>query len=528
MNAFTRRGACPALSAPMLTGDGLLVRLNPVAGGLSPKLLIGLAESALRHGNGIMEVTARGSLQIRGLTAESAALLAAEVDALGIAVRTGVPVETGPLAGIDPQEISDPRPLAERIRVAVEDAGLTQRLGPKVSVVVDGSGQLTMDAVTADVRLKAVQSDEGVLWTVSIAVDGQSPKLLATVEDDAARDIAVAALRMVAEKGRDAHARDLSERQLASLAGWLCLTGSREAPPSVLPDISPTRGEIAHSRSPSPISNAETAEHTSALARTAPASKLPISPLVGGEEWSAQRTESQLLGFPSDERPERQRRAGSGRTEGGAVGHPRRPIGFFTVSRGIALGIGLPYGSMPADKIISLAKSALTLGTTEIRLAPGRVLLFLGQPATANELLQATAATLGFVTSPTDPRTRIAACPGTPACASGHIATRDIAETIAENADILDFTLHISGCAKGCAHPGPAALTIVGGENGAGLVVNATAKALPAGYRPGYDAARGFSRVAAVIRSARFQGETAAACLTRLGPAAIAETYQQE
>ncbi|TIU02865.1 MAG: precorrin-3B synthase, partial [Mesorhizobium sp.] len=99
-------------------------------------------------------------------------------------------------------------------------------------------------------------------------------------------------------------------------------------------------------------------------------------------------------------------------------------------------------------------------------------------------------ATLGFVTNPTDPRTRIAACPGAPACASGRIATRDIAETIAaEDGDILDssFTLHISGCAKGCAHPGPAALTLVGGENGAGLVVDGTAKALPAGYRPGYD-----------------------------------------
>jgi precorrin-3B synthase len=216
----------------------------------------------------------------------------------------------------------------------------------------------------------------------------------------------------------------------------------------------------------------------------------------------------------------------SGRTEGGAS---RNPIGIFPLAGDtFALGIGLPYGSMPADKIISLAKSALTLGTAEIRLAPGRAMLFVGQPADTNLPLQTTAATLGFVTSPTDPRTRIAACPGTPACASGRIATRNIAETIAaENADILDFTLHISGCAKGCAHPGPAALTIVGGENGAGLVVNATAKALPAGYRPGYDAARGFSRVAAVIRSARFQGETAAACLIRLGPAAIAETYQQ-
>ncbi|TIW86485.1 MAG: precorrin-3B synthase, partial [Mesorhizobium sp.] len=226
------------MSAPMQTGDGLLVRLNPVAGGLSPKLLIGLAESALRHGNGIMEVTARGSLQIRGLTVDSAALLAAEVDALGIAVRTGVPVETGPLAGIDPQEIADPRALAERIRAAIDEAGLTQLLGPKVSVIVDGGGQLGLDSVTADVRLAAVRIDGGVRWRVSVAGDGQNARLLATVGDDAARDIAIAALRMVAEKGREAHARDLSKRQLASLAGWHSM-----APPSVLPDISPSRGE---------------------------------------------------------------------------------------------------------------------------------------------------------------------------------------------------------------------------------------------------------------------------------------------
>jgi len=488
MNAFSRRGACPALSAPMQTGDGLLVRLNPVAGGLEPKLLIGLCETALRHGNGIMEVTARGSLQIRGLTVESARLLAGEVNALGIAVRTGVPVETGPLAGIDPQEIADPRPLAEGIRAAIEEAGLTARLGPKVSVVVDGGGQLAMDAVTADVRLNAVRADAGVLWTVSVAGDGRSGEPLATVEDDAARDIAVAALRMIAEKGREVHARDLSGEELRSLESLRSVT-----PPSVLPDISPSRGEIGPSSRLSPIAD---------VVSGAPAPKLPISPLEGEM---------------------------AGRPEGGAVERSRPPIGSFDLHNTTALGIALPYGSMPAQDLIALAQAATTLGATEIRLAPGRALLFLGQPESANAPLQTTAAALGFVTSATDPRTRIAACPGAPACASGRIATRDIAEAIAaENADILDFTLHISGCAKGCAHPGPAALTLVGGENGAGLVVNATAKALPAGYRPGYDAARGIGRVAAAIRSARFQGETAAACLTRLGPAAIAQTYRQE
>ncbi|RWF61597.1 MAG: precorrin-3B synthase, partial [Mesorhizobium sp.] len=248
MNAFSRRGACPALSAPMQTGDGRLVRLNPVAGGLSPKSLIGLGESALRHGNGIMEVTARGSLQIRGLTPASAKLLAVEVDAMGIAVRTGVPVETGPLAGLDPEEVADPRPLAEQIRSAIEDAGLTQRLGPKVSVIIDGGGQLAMDAVTADVRLAAVRINAGIRWQVSVAGDGQNANPLVIVEEDAARDIAVAMLRMVAEKGREAHAKNLTERQLTSLASWHSF-----APPSVLPDISPTRGEIAPSSPLSPI-----------------------------------------------------------------------------------------------------------------------------------------------------------------------------------------------------------------------------------------------------------------------------------
>src|SRR5690606_9652272 len=112
------------------TGDGLLVRLNPVAAGFSPAILVGLCESALRHGNGIVEVTARGSVQIRGLTATSAAKLAVEVDRLGITVRTGVPVETGPLAGLDAQEIIDPRPLAEAIRAAIRQAGLSAALGP--------------------------------------------------------------------------------------------------------------------------------------------------------------------------------------------------------------------------------------------------------------------------------------------------------------------------------------------------------------------------------------------------------------
>ncbi|MGO4831415.1 precorrin-3B synthase, partial [Rhizobiaceae sp. 2RAB30] len=110
------RGACPTLAAPMETGDGLLARLNPISGGITPPTLAAIAEAAARFGNGQIEVTARGSLQIRGLTQITAPQFAEAIDRLDINVRTGVPVETGALAGLDPAEIADPSPRAQRRR----------------------------------------------------------------------------------------------------------------------------------------------------------------------------------------------------------------------------------------------------------------------------------------------------------------------------------------------------------------------------------------------------------------------------
>ena len=66
-----RRGACPGLSAPMPTGDGLLVRLRPI-GTVSLAAFKALCAAARQYGNGVVEITARGSIQVRGLSAASA------------------------------------------------------------------------------------------------------------------------------------------------------------------------------------------------------------------------------------------------------------------------------------------------------------------------------------------------------------------------------------------------------------------------------------------------------------------------
>lgn len=149
MTAARRRGACPSLAAPMASGDGLLVRLG-LAEGLTAAQLAGLGRAAVRFGNGVVEVTARGSLQLRGLGPGTLAGLGAALADCGIAVPDGPPVLTGPLAGLDPAEVADPRPLARALR------GHVRPLPPKVSVVVDGGGALHLDAVAADLRLRAV------------------------------------------------------------------------------------------------------------------------------------------------------------------------------------------------------------------------------------------------------------------------------------------------------------------------------------------------------------------------------------
>ena len=74
INRSQRRGACPGLSAPMPTGDGLLVRLLPI-GTIPLAAFAQLCAAARREGNGIIEVTGRGSIQVRGLNAGFGAAL---------------------------------------------------------------------------------------------------------------------------------------------------------------------------------------------------------------------------------------------------------------------------------------------------------------------------------------------------------------------------------------------------------------------------------------------------------------------
>lgn len=62
------RGWCPDAWRPMMAGDGLLVRVKPHLGRLSHDAVVELSAQAAEQGSGLIDVTRRANLQIRGVS----------------------------------------------------------------------------------------------------------------------------------------------------------------------------------------------------------------------------------------------------------------------------------------------------------------------------------------------------------------------------------------------------------------------------------------------------------------------------
>ncbi len=396
---------------PMPTGDGLLARLRPEGLAFSPVALAALARAAGQWGNGIIEITARGSVQVRGLRPDTVDPFAQALDAAGIVAATGVPIEISPLSGIDPDELIDTRAICKDLQGRVAD--LVGQLAPKVSVVIDGGGAIGLGALKADLRLTALDAENFAFFA------GEVPLGTIAVADAVVRVEAL--LRDLAGMGPKARGEDLR------------------------------RGEP---RAP-------------AATRHGPGRLV----LVDGSE---------------------------------------------------ALIVGLPYGQVRAEALAEFAQAA----PADLRPAPHQTLIVTGLNKADAGRLRALAETLGLVTRADDPRRAIAACPGAPACASGRFATRPVAEALAPllaGFGSESIGVHVSGCAKGCAHPAAAPLTLTGREGGIGVIVAGRAGDSAEIVLPQAELLAAMARLAGLLHDNRAQGESLAALLARLGPARIAE-----
>ncbi|MGN6692837.1 MAG: hypothetical protein ACTHN0_01565 [Aquihabitans sp.] len=175
-----RTGACPTFEQPVLQRDGFLVRVPLVGGALTPVQVAAIAEAAAVHGNGTIELTNRGNLQVRGLREADIAPASARLRSYGLGGRDAALVTISPfaaaaehalriraVAALD-ELLAEGEPLSPKFVVHVDDAAGTTAArraeavlaldGEQVRVRIDGLGEALTDAAGAVAAVRSLAS----------------------------------------------------------------------------------------------------------------------------------------------------------------------------------------------------------------------------------------------------------------------------------------------------------------------------------------------------------------------------------
>ncbi|MCW8307502.1 precorrin-3B synthase [Acidiphilium sp. PA] len=347
------RGWCPSLAEPMPAADGLLVRLRPRLARLRAAEARLVADAAARHGNGAIELTSRGNLQLRGFSAASAVAAAAMIGHLDQPARRPQ-LLTAPLLGVDPAAHPAGEVLAAGLGAVIAALPAVSGRAEKFFITLDAGGAAGLGATGADIAITA----------------------------------AVPAMRdagWVLRRDGDPHAVVCATDAVVGVVeGWL-----RDW----------LRAGVARMRA------------------------------IGPGAAAAVRV-------------------------GAAVPVHRIP--------GVAM-VSVPFGAMDAARLRAIADRA-DPGDGVLRLTPWRVIMLAGVHADAYADAPAGAA--------------VRACIGRRGCAAASTDTRADAAVLAAHFG-ADGDVHVSGCAKGCAHPMAAALTLVGRDGRYDVVVDGRAGDAP-------------------------------------------------
>lgn len=175
------KGWCPGAYRPMMSGDGLLVRVRPPLGRLDTGVAQGLAGLAERFGNGILDLTSRANLQIRGVREADHSALLVELAALGL--LDGDPdLEARRNILVTPfwEEGDQTHRLAQALTEALP---LMPDLPAKVGFAVDTGPSRVLCHASTDIRI-----ERGVADGLIVRTDG-SPRGQAITERNAVETV---------------------------------------------------------------------------------------------------------------------------------------------------------------------------------------------------------------------------------------------------------------------------------------------------------------------------------------------------
>jgi precorrin-3B synthase len=360
------RGWCPGALRPMESGDGYVVRVRPRLARLTAAQTLGLCDAAQTHGAGLIDLTNRANLQLRGVPAGALDALRAELAALGLLdPDTVTEGRRNLLVAPDWGTGDDTHRIAQNLLARLSDL---PDLPPKIGFAIDAGPAPVLTADPADFRI-----ERGLGGGLILRGEGRAAGCALTRGDEVPA--------------------------LIRLAAWFAASGG------------PAAGRMAR--------------HAAPLPDWATGDLLPLSP--------------RLALSPGD-----------------AAHGPAR---------------GLPFGQIAAADLAGAIRAS---GALALRLTPWRVLVLEGG---------ADGDWPGMIADPANPILRADACAGAPLCPQSSVETRTLAIALAPH---VPGRLHVSGCEKGCARPGPAEVTVTGRAGRFDLALSARAGDMPlaAGLTP--------------------------------------------
>jgi precorrin-3B synthase len=148
-----------------------------------------------------------------------------------------------------------------------------------------------------------------------------------------------------------------------------------------------------------------------------------------------------------------------------AVATTRAPLGLLLQSDASRCTIGAvpPLGRCGAAAFDAVADAAERFGRGEIRLTPWRSFLLADVAIEDAPKALGALKAAGFIVAEDHAMAHRIACSGTAGCASALADVRRDAEKLGAS---FGGTVHLSGCAKSCAVPGAADVTMVGVADG--------------------------------------------------------------
>jgi precorrin-3B synthase len=180
----TRPSACPGLLriAPAL--DGGICRVKLAAGQLHSRQARAIAEAASHCASGVLELTNRSNLQIRGVRSDCVTALTQQLLDAGLGPRhpAGDDVRNlmlSPSAGLDRTAEWDTRPLAMQVLALLENRPELHSLSAKFALQLDGGESLAMLHHPHDLWLSALPGQPQ--WLVFGLAGSPSEPALAAV-----------------------------------------------------------------------------------------------------------------------------------------------------------------------------------------------------------------------------------------------------------------------------------------------------------------------------------------------------------